>query len=128
MGRPKGRQTTIGRHSLDSSTILTRLRPSSSESLSINSLEARSDGKRYFEKIQPLLLQKMNKEANCKSVIRAMKALALEMTSKFGFNVSDQDTEYLDNRMEDIAMTALAPKVISFRNKVDVRKQGLSHL
>src|SRR5213596_3189247 len=97
MGRPKGRQKTIGRLSLDSSTILTRLHPFSSGSLSINSLEARSDGKRYFEKIQPQLLQRMNKKANCKSVIRAMKELALDMTSKFEFSVSDKDAEYLDN-------------------------------
>ena len=43
-----------------------------------------------------------------------MKELALNMSSKFGFSVSDTDAEYLDNVMEDIAMTALAPKVISF--------------
>jgi len=127
MGRPKGRQKTIGRHSLDSSTIL-RLRPSCAGSAPINSLEARFDGKRYFEKIQPQLLQRINKKANCKSVIRAMKELALNMTSKFGFIVSNRDAEYLDNMMEDIAMRALVPKVISFYNKVDVRNQGVCHL
>ena len=57
-----------------------------------------------------------------------MKELVLDMTSKFGFSVSDTDAEYLDNIMEDIAMTALAPKVISFYNKVDVRNQGVCHL
>ena len=69
-----------------------------------NSLKAKPDGKRYFEKIQPQILQRMNKKANCKSVIRAMKELALNISSKFGFSVSDMDTKYLDDIMEDIAM------------------------
>ena len=57
-----------------------------------------------------------------------MKELALDMTSKVGLSVSGKDVEYLDNIMEDIAMTALAPKVISFYNKVDVRNQVVCHL
>ena len=113
MGKPTKSSTASKRRSLDSSTNLTRVQLPSSGSMSIISLEKRNDGKKYLESVLPHILQRMNKKANVKTVICAMKMLVSSLTNDYGLEFKNGKS--IDNTIENIVLTALAPQVSPYK-------------